>query len=218
MPRKRTEFPPLRSGQDQPGEPTCSTVFPLAAPYAFTPVGLGAPLLWHLPSGAMHSLGGSDLAACQRISFSPDSRHLVAVGPSGWLGGSLLVAWDVSSGDTTLVLDGAGHILHPSFTADGRILIVVCADGIQFWEMPSGRLLATACCLNEPHYPRVSFTPGREFDLAPHRMHPPARRVADSLPIQGLLEGLAIPGLLGRLLGRILAGERPVAPASPPGE
>ncbi|MBE2183497.1 MAG: protein kinase [Anaerolineae bacterium] len=71
------------------------------------------------------------------IAFSPDGTQMVTTGDFD----SGIRLWDVATGELMQTFVDDGRVDYAEFTTDGLQIIVYKADGIQFWEVDSGRRL-----------------------------------------------------------------------------
>lgn len=91
------------------------------------------------------------------VSFSPDGR-LVASGSDD---GRVMI-WDVNRSELLKTLDGnAFDVFDLAFSPDGRFVATAVLDGIQLWEMDSGRILWAR--ESDAYANSVAFSPNGQF-------------------------------------------------------
>jgi WD40 repeat protein/tRNA A-37 threonylcarbamoyl transferase component Bud32 len=93
-------------------------------------------------------------AALDRVTYSPDSRHLVSVGEDG-----RVIVWNARAGEKLKVLEAGSRQHAVAVSPDGKLLVSGGADGaVTLWKFPSGEKLKSAR-LHEKAVQDLAFSP-----------------------------------------------------------
>ncbi|MEU0410834.1 helix-turn-helix domain-containing protein [Streptomyces griseorubiginosus] len=98
----------------------------------------GALRIWHLPTGALHTLRTGRDQPLREVVFAPDGRTLAAVTVGA--DGDHVTLFDVETGRARRTLKPKAFVLSVALSPDGRTLATASRDGrVVLWDVRTGR-------------------------------------------------------------------------------
>jgi eukaryotic-like serine/threonine-protein kinase len=115
--------------------------------------------VWDPETGRpLHTLQHAGTVRC--LAFSPDGKHLAAGGGGNGHNSGELRLWDPATGKEVLTIEaGKASVGHLAWAPDGKLLAGTLRDGINVWDVKSGKLVRALSAGSRVIFTNVGFTP-----------------------------------------------------------